>query len=144
MKITSPAFKENQPIPVRYTCDGNNINPPLIFEDLPKQAKSLTLVVDDPDAPVGIWTHWVLYDIPPNVKEIKENSSAGLEGLTSSGNHGYGGPCPPSGTHHYRFKLFALDKTLGMAGFPDRKTVEAAMTGHIILQSNLIGLYSRK
>lgn len=144
MKITSPAFGNNQPIPPRYTCDGNNMSPPLAFSDVPENAKSLVLSVDDPDAPSSTWVHWVVFNIPKEVREVKENSvPQGVQGVTSFGKPGYGGPCPPSGTHRYFFKLYALDTTLSLTDKIDKKTVEAAMQNHIITHAELIGLYSK-
>ena len=145
MKITSPAFGNNQPIPSRFTCDGDNVSPPLVFSDVPDNAKSLALIVDDPDAPLGTWVHWVVFNIPKEVREIKENSvPQGVQGLTSAGQPSYQGPCPPSGTHRYFFKLYALDATLSLQDKADKKTVEAAMQNHIVAQAELIGLYSKK
>ena len=144
MKITSLAFNNNQPIPPRYTCDGNNINPPLSFSDIPAGLKSLVLIVDDPDAPLGTWAHWVVFNIPKEVREIKENSiPQGVQGTTSFGKPGYGGPCPPSGTHRYFFKLYALDTILPFTDKADKKAVEAVMQNHILTQVELIGLYSK-
>lgn len=145
MKITSPAFSNNQPIPSKYTCNGVNINPPLIFSDVPENTKSLVLIVDDPDAPLGTWVHWVVFNIPKGTKEIKENSEPDAsQGVTSFGKPGYGGPCPPSGTHRYFFKLYALDTLLPVANRADKKTVETAMQNHITTHAELIGLYSKK
>jgi Raf kinase inhibitor-like YbhB/YbcL family protein len=145
MKITSPAFGNNQLIPSRYACDGNNTSPPLVFSDVPRTAKSFVLIIDDPDAPSGTWVHWVVFNIPASVREIKENSvPQGVQGMTSVGKPGYGGPCPPSGTHRYFFKLYALDATLSLTGAADKKTVEAAMQTHILAHAELIGLYSKK
>jgi Raf kinase inhibitor-like YbhB/YbcL family protein len=145
MKIASPAFENNQSIPPRYTCDGNNTSPPLVFSEVPGTAKSFVLIVDDPDAPSGTWVHWVIFNIPAGVREIKENSVLqGTQGITSFGKPGYGGPCPPSGTHRYFFKLYALDAMLSPTGAMDKTTVEAAMQNHILGYAELIGLYSKK
>lgn len=152
MKIKSPAFQHNQPMPAKFTCDGQNINPPLCFSDIPQDAKSLTLIVDDPDAPMGTWVHWTLWNIEPQTKEIPENSVSQeeVEGITSFGKPGYGGPCPPasqrgepSGTHHYFFKLYALDITLTLNSLADKQTLEKAMEGHIIARTELVGLYRK-
>ena len=109
MQISSPEFTNNQKIPSKFTCNGVNYNPLLIFSGVPREARSLVLIVDDPDAPVGTWVHWVVYNISPSVKEVKEKSvpQGGIEAVTSFGKPGYGGPCPPSGTHRYFFKLYA-------------------------------------
>lgn len=146
MKITSQAFEDRQKMPSRYTCNGENINPPLNFSDVPKDAKSLVLIVDDPDAPSGTFVHWLVYNIDPEFRELKENSipDNGIEGITTFGKKGYGGPCPPSGTHRYFFKLFALDKTLSIADNPDKKTISEKMKDSILAQSELIGLYSQQ
>ncbi len=147
MKITSTAFENNSPIPKKYTCDGENINPPLAFEDLPDTAKTLVLIVEDPDAPSKTWVHWILYNISPNVKFINEGSapSNAKQALTDSGEPKYSGPCPPSGTHRYFFKLYALDEKLtDMPDFTDKPIVEEAMEGHIVGSAELIGLYSKE
>lgn len=144
MKIISFAFENNAKIPSKYTCDGENVNPPLSFTDIPASAKSLVLIVDDPDAPGGIWVHWVLFNIDPKIQEVLENSlsESGIEGVTSFGKAGYGGPCPPSGTHRYFFKLYALGTILNLEN-PNKEEVEKAMQGHILDKAELIGLYSR-
>jgi len=146
MEITSPAFGNNQEIPAKYTCDGKDVNPPLSFVYVPAEAKSLVLIMDDPDAPGGTWVHWILYDISRQTKSIAEHSiPAGAEqGITIFGKIGYGGPCPPSGTHHYHFKLYALDTQLSFISAPKKADVEQAMKGHILAQDELIGLYSKK
>lgn len=145
MKITSPAFSNNQPIPSKYTCNGANINPPLQFSGIPQDTKSLVLIVDDPDAPAGTWIHWVVYNINPVISEIPENGvpQDGIQGKTTSGQTNYGGPCPPSGTHRYFFKLYALSKTLSIQGTANVETILSAMKGAIIGKSELIGLYSQ-
>lgn len=143
MKITSPEFKNNEFIPKKFTCDGQDISPALVIEDIPKEAKSLALIMDDPDAPVGLWVHWVVYDIPIIVK-VEEDSIPGKQGMNSFGRLNYGGPCPPSGTHRYFFKIYALDKQLGLAEGVDKKTLEKITEGHILAKAELIGLYKRK
>ena len=143
MRITSPAFENNQPLPARYTCDGEGINPPLLFAEAPENTKSFVLIVDDPDAPAGTWVHWVIFNIPKETREIKENSRIGSEGVNSSGSLGYEAPCPPSGTHRYFFKLYALDTMLSLLEKADKKTVDEAMQGHVIANTELIGLYSK-
>ncbi len=146
MKITSPEFNNNGEIPVKYTCDGEGINPPLEFSDVPERTKELVLIMDDPDAPTGTWLHWTLWGIDPATSQIAENSvpSKAIQGKTSSGQNNYGGPCPPSGTHRYFFKLFALDTKLKLPSYSEKQDLEQAMAGNIIEQAELIGLYSRK
>ena len=145
LKIASLAFQDNGAIPRQYTCDGQDINPPLMIENIPQGTKSLALIVDDPDAPMGIWVHWVLWNIPPNVKEIKENAvpAGAIEGMNDFRRHPYGGPCPPSGTHRYFFKVYALDTMLGISPDANKADLEKAMKGHILGQGELIGLYKR-
>ena len=145
MKIVSSAFQNNTKIPNKYTCDGENVSPPLQFIDLPEDAKSLVLVVDDPDAPAKTWVHWVVYNINPQTSEVKENSvpQNGIEGMTDFGKSGYGGACPPSGTHRYFFKLYALDSILDLPQNPTKQMVENKIQGHIIDSAKLMGLYSR-
>lgn len=145
MKISSPTFEHNQNIPSKYTCDGENINPPLKFLDIPENAQSLVLISDDPDAPMGTWVHWTIWNIDPKTTEILENSvpQGVVEGTTSFGNTGYGGPCPPSGTHRYFFKLYALDIMLDLPISTTVQALEKAVQGHILAQAELIGLYKR-
>lgn len=144
MKITSPAFGHNQPIPPKYTCDGQDLIPPLVFEEVPTGTKSLTLIMDDPDAPRGTWDHWIVFDLPADAKGIEEGKEPTAQfGQTSSGDLKYGGPCPPGGQHRYAFKLYALDTPLGLPAGSSKKQVEAAMQGHVLDQAELIGLYSR-
>lgn len=145
LKITSPAFAEKRAIPVRYTCDGQDINPPLLIDAVPNGAQSLALIVDDPDAPVGIWVHWVVWNIPPLTREITENSlpAGAAQGLNDWKRNRYGGPCPPSGTHRYYFRLYALDTTLDLAPTTAKAALERAMQGHIIARGELMGTYRR-
>lgn len=146
MKIESAAFQHNQSIPSKHTCDGQNVNPPLTFSDIPAEAKSLVLINDDPDAPAGTWVHWTVWNISPTTTQIPENSvpQGAVEGITSFRKPGYGGPCPPSGTHRYFFKLYALDRTLDLDQSATKQELEKAMEGHIVTQTELIGLYNRK
>ncbi len=146
MKILSPAFENQQNIPVKYTCDGNNINPPLEISGVPDNAKSLVLIVDDPDAPNGTWIHWTIWNINPQTELIAENSvpAGAVQGKTSAGSNNFGGPCPPSGTHRYFFKLFALDSAIDLPASVDVQDLQAAIRGHIIESAELIGLYSRR
>ena len=141
--ISSPAFEHQSKIPLQYTCDGRNINPPLTIEQIPEEAKSLVLIVDDPDAPGGMWVHWVVWNIPITLS-IKENSIPGVEGINDSRRNHYGGPCPPSGTHRYFFKVYALDEVLELPATTDKKALEQAMQPHILAFGEIIGLYERK
>ncbi len=145
MKLTSPVFENNKEIPSEYTCDGANIAPELNIEDIPENAKSLALIMDDPDAPAGTWIHWVVWNIPPDTQTIaKGTEPQGTQGTTSFGKPGYGGPCPPSGTHRYFFKLYALDTTLDLKEGSTKEALEAAMQGHIKEKAELLGLYKRQ
>ncbi len=144
MNLESPEFKNNEYIPARYTGEGEDINPPLNIENIPPQTKSLALVVDDPDAPKGVWVHWVVFDIPAATSTIKENSVPGKLGITDSGIGNYHGPYPPSGTHRYFFKLYALDTILNLKEGVSKAALERAMQGHILDNTELIGLYKRK
>jgi Raf kinase inhibitor-like YbhB/YbcL family protein len=145
MKISSPDFIHNQQMLSKLTCDDANVSPPLIFEEIPSGAKSLALIVDDPDAPMGTWLHWTVWNIDPSTTDIKESAipQGALEGTTDFGNIGYGGPCPPSGEHRYFFKLYALDTLLDLSQGAKLDELENAMEGHIIDKAELIGLYKR-
>ena len=140
LTLSSPQFEHEQSIPAKYTCQGEDVNPPLAIEGIPEGTKSLVMIMDDPDAPAGTWDHWVVWNISPT-SSISEDSVPGEEGMNSWGKSGYGGPCPPSGTHRYFFKLYALDVELELPSTADKRTVEAAMEGHVISQTILIGLY---
>jgi Raf kinase inhibitor-like YbhB/YbcL family protein len=144
MKITSSAFQEGASIPSKFSCDGANASPPLQIADVPSGAKSLVLIVDDPDAPSGLFTHWTVWNISPQTNAISEGSAPkGVQGTNDFGKSGYGGPCPPSGTHRYYFKIFALDRELDLPGGAKRSQLDAAMKGHIVAQGELMGRYSR-
>lgn len=145
MKITSPAFLDNQSIPQKYTCDGDGINPPLEFSNVPKGAKSLALTVRDPDAPMGTWTHWTVWNIDPAITSIAENfiPTGAVQGQTSSGQNIYGGPCPPSGTHHYIFTLYALSGKPSIPSYTQVDDLLKAIQPLVISQAELVGLYSR-
>jgi Raf kinase inhibitor-like YbhB/YbcL family protein len=145
LQITSPAFQNNGHIPRQYTCDGKDINPALTIAGAPQGAKSMALICDDPDAPGGGWVHWVLWNIDPNVKEIKEDTvpQGAVEGMNDFGKHSYGGPCPPLGTHRYFFKVYALDTMLNISPNSTKADMEKAMKGHILAEGRLIGLYKR-
>jgi len=145
MKITSSAFQEGANIPAKFSCDGANTSPPLQIADVPPGAKSLALIVDDPDAPGGLFTHWVVWNISPQTNGIAEGSPPkGVHGKNDFGKSGYGGPCPPSGTHRYYFKIFALDRELDLPSAAKRSQLDAAMKGHVVAQGELVGRYSRK
>lgn len=145
MKLTSPVFNNGDYIPDKYTCDGENVNPPLEISGVPENAKSLVLIIDDPDAPAGDWVHWTVWNIPPDTRNISENSVpfGVAEGLTDFGRPGYGGPCPPSGVHHYQFKLYALDILLNISASASKKDIEKAIDGCIISQTILVGIYKK-
>ena len=144
LSVSSPAFQQNGSIPPEFTCDGAGKNPALEIGGLPAGAKSLALIMDDPDAPMGTFVHWVVYNLSPQTKEIAENSKPqGDEGQNGAGKTGYIGPCPPSGTHHYHFKLYALDTMLDFPQIPDKKAVEDKMRNHIIDKAELVGLFSK-
>jgi len=142
MRLTSPEFQNNAMIPRKFTCQGEDVNPTLIIEDVPEGTKSLALIVDDPDAPMGTWVHWVVYDIPVSSR-IEENSIPGKQGRNDFGRKDYGGPCPPSGTHRYFFKIYALDTILGLEEGISKSALEKAMQGHILDKAELIGLYKK-
>jgi len=145
MKITSSAFQEGANIPSKFTCDGADTSPPLQIADIPSEAKSLALIVDDPDAPGGLFTHWMVWNIPPQTSAVGEGSAPkGVRGTNDFGKSGYGGPCPPSGTHRYYFKIFALDRELELPFGAKRGRVDGALKGHVIAQGELMGRYSGK
>lgn len=143
MKLGSTEFQHNQSIPKKFTCEGEDVNPTLIIEDLPQEAKSLALIMDDPDAPIGTWVHWVVFDIPI-INRIEENSIPGKQGINNAGHKNYHGPCPPSGTHRYFFKIYALDTLLNLKEGISKGALEKAMQDHILAKTELIGLYKRK
>jgi hypothetical protein len=145
VKIISSEFKNNEKIPSNYTCEGEDVNPPLEFVDVPEDAKSLALIVDDPDAPGKTWVHWVVFNIPPETEEIDEDTvpDDAILGRTDFGNKSYGGPCPPSGTHRYFFKLYALDAMLDLDSGASKQEVLDAMNGRIIEKAELVGIFAR-
>jgi Raf kinase inhibitor-like YbhB/YbcL family protein len=145
-KIISPAFEQNGQIPAKYTCDGDDVNPPLRVENVPPSAKSLALIVDDPDAPGRTWVHWVIWNISHSTGEIEEDSvpKGAAQGINDFRKNSYGGPCPPSGTHRYFFKLYAIDTVLQLGTGSTKSDLEVAMRGHIAGQAELVGLYRRK
>jgi hypothetical protein len=146
-KITSPAFAHQESVPVQYTCDGDDISPPLQWTEPPANTQSFALIMDDPDAPVGTWDHWILFNIPAGVRELPAAAAppaGSVEGNNSWRHTGYGGPCPPGGKHHYFFKLYALDTILNLAAGANKDDVLAAMAGHILAQTELMGTYTRQ
>jgi len=144
LKLSSPAFENNKPIPAKFTCKGENISPELAISGIPNGAKSLALIVDDPDAPMGTWVHWVAWNIAPTQKIDEGSVPAGSsQGITDFGKPGYGGPCPPSGTHRYFFKLYALDSVLNLPPTSKKSDLESAMRGHILEKAELVGLFSK-
>jgi len=143
LAIKSPVFEPNSQIPKKHSCDGQNTNPPLIIEGTPKESKSMALVVDDPDASCGTFDHWVVWNIPSSTTRIAENSVPGTEGLNGARQVGFMGPCPPSGTHRYFFKVYALDVELNLGVKSTKRELEKAMQNHVIAKGELIGLYHR-
>lgn len=145
MEMTSPVFRDGEAIPSRFTCDGADTNPPLAFYGFPDEARSLVLIMDDPDAPGGTWTHWTLWNIPPAMKEIAEDSvpRGASEGMTDSGRSGWGGPCPPDREHRYFFRLFALDVSLDLRQGASVGALRSAMEGHVLAEASLMGRYER-
>ncbi len=151
IKVSSPAFQEGGMIPERYTCDGDDISPPLNWEAVPEGTKSMALIVDDPDAPGGTFVHWVLYDLPADLDGLPENLPpgkgfpiGGAEGINSTNKTGYEGPCPPRGTHRYFFKVYALDEKLNLPAGETKDRLLEAMEGHILGQGRLMGRYKRQ
>jgi Raf kinase inhibitor-like YbhB/YbcL family protein len=145
MTITSPAFRQGGDIPAKFTCEGGDTSPPLQITGIPSDAKSLVLIADDPDAPSGVFTHWLVWNIPPQTNSVAEGSAPkGVHGKNDFGKSGYGGPCPPTGAHRYYFRVFALDRELALPSGAKRSQLEAAMKGHVIAQGELMGRYARK
>lgn len=153
MRIESPAFRDGGDIPVKYTCDGEDSSPPLRISDIPQGARSLVLIVEDPDAPGGTFIHWVLYNIPPGLTEIPENvpkrpevPGVGIQGINDFGRYGYGGPCPPRthGPHRYFFRLYALDTVLNLKPGATAGEVRRAMGGHVLAEASTMGRYRRR
>ena len=151
VKLSSSAFKEGELIPVKYTCDGENISPPLAWTWYPKRTQSFALIADDPDAPMGTWVHWVIYNIPAHINSLEENIAKTdtlgqgiMQGITDFRKPGYGGPCPPGGTHHYYFKIYALDIMPDVEPGLTKAELLKIMKGHIIAKGQLVGKYKRK
>ena len=150
LDIKSSAFGEGEFIPIKYTCDGEDVSPPLSWAQLPKETKSIVLICDDPDAPMGTWVHWVLFGLSPDTLELPEGVSHEKEvlggakhGLNSFRKYGYGGPCPPGGTHRYFFKLYAVDTQVDLNAGATKNEVLDAIKGHILAEGQLMGRYSR-
>lgn len=149
-ELMSNVIKEDQLIPSKYTCDGMNISPPISWRGTPKGTKTWALILDDPDAPAKTWVHWVIYNINASLTQLPEHlpttdtlSNGALQGINDFGHYGYGGPCPPSGTHHYRFTLYALDTRLNLKVGASKAQLLEAMKGHILAETRLIALYKR-
>lgn len=144
LSIKSPSFSQQGLIPQQYTCDGENISPPLEWDNVPDKTQSYALIVDDPDAPAGLWVHWLLFNIPLDLKHLEEGATlpaGAISGQNSWGQIGYRGPCPPSGTHRYRFKLYALDTQINLDASATKVDLDNAMMNHVIEQAELIGLF---
>jgi len=148
--VKSDSFSDGGMIPAKYTCDGANISPQLSWDNAPKDTKSFVLICEDPDAPMGTFTHWILYDIPADVHELPENlpkdkilPNGAKQGITDFKKVGYGGPCPPSGTHRYYFKLYSLDTLLNLEPGLKKEDILKAMNGHILAQGQIMGKYTR-
>ena len=151
IKITSSAFEDGGLIPAKYSCDGADISPPLQWDAVPEGTKSVALICDDPDAPMGTFVHWVIFGLPAETKELAENipsdetlPNGAKQGTSDFGRIGYGGPCPPSGTHRYFFKIYALDTEIDLAAGASKRELLKAMEGHILGQGQLIGKYKRQ
>lgn len=150
MHITSPAFSQNTSIPASYTCDGADSIPPLEWAEVPEEAKSLALLVDDPDSPRGSWVHWIVWNIPPGTRAVSEGAlPAGISGTNDFGRTGWGGPCPHTGSHRYVFTLWALDTVVDLSpeeknGQETKRALREAINGHILAEAQLIGIYERK
>jgi len=151
LSLSSPAFQEGEDIPITYTCDGQDISPPLTWGEPPPETQSFTVIMDDPDAPSGVFTHWLLFNLPVDSRELSEAiptlnelANGALQGQNGFGTIGYGGPCPPAGHgHHYRFTIYALDRALDLVAGASRKQVIDAITGHILAWGQLTGMYQR-
>jgi Raf kinase inhibitor-like YbhB/YbcL family protein len=146
ISITSPSFQDRGDIPAKFTCTGTNVSPELQISSVPNEAKSLVLIVDDPDAPRGLFTHWIVWNIDPKTTRVAENNAPtdGVQGTNDFGKRNYGGPCPPSGTHRYFFKIFALNTKLELKPSARRAELDAAMRGHILAQGELMARHSHK
>jgi len=150
IKMTSPAFEEGGMIPEKYTCDGMDVSPPLAWTSVPEGTETLVLICDDPDAPMGIWVHWILFNLPAAINELPENilperelENGAKQGMNDFRKIGYGGPCPPGGTHRYFFKLYALDTEIDLEVGATKSVLLKAMEGHVLAEGQLMGRYSR-
>jgi Raf kinase inhibitor-like YbhB/YbcL family protein len=150
LQVMSTAFADDQQIPTKYTCDGSNMSPPLKWTGVPAEATALALIVDDPDAPSGLFTHWLVYDIPAQTTELPEGvpprpamDGEGRQGVNDFGALGYGGPCPPNGSHRYVFTVYALDAPLGLPPGATKREVRDALGAHIVAEGSLTGRYVR-
>jgi len=150
IEVKSTAFQGGGMIPKQYTCDGADVSPPLSWTSVPEGTKTIALICDDPDAPMGTWVHWVLFNLPADVKELPENvptqmtlETGGVQGTNDFGNIGYGGPCPPGGTHRYYFKLYALDTQINLQAGATKRDLLKAMEGHTLAEGQLMGKYRR-
>ena len=150
MKITSSAFSQGEPIPPIYTCKGKDISPPLLWTEVPEGTESFVLIFDDPDAPMGTWVHWVYYNIPGSMRKLPEGfdknvnpAPGGVQGITSFGRPGYGGPCPPRGIHRYFFKLYALNAAISPVSNAGKAEVLRAMKGHVLAEAELMGTFRK-
>ena len=150
IKITSSAFEDGGLIPAKYTCDGADVSPPLQWNKVPEGTKSIALICDDPDAPMGTWVHWVIFGLPADIRELAEDvppdktlPNGARQGTSDFGRIGYGGPCPPSGTHRYFFKIYALDRELDLPAGARKRDLLKAVEGHILGQGELVGKYKR-
>jgi Raf kinase inhibitor-like YbhB/YbcL family protein len=141
MRLTSPAFEDQAKIPAEYTCDGEDVSPPLVITDIPQGTETLALIVEDPDSPGGTWDHWVVFDIPPTDQIPRGATGLGTDGVNTFGATGYGGPCPPSGSHRYLHRVFALDIGLGLTEGATKTEVLEAMKGHVVAEAGLVGIY---
>lgn len=144
-QLTSPAFTNGEKIPALYTCDGEDRIPDLVWSDAPQNTQSFALIMDDPDAPMGTWVHWVIYNLPSGTTKITNGAlpEGAMEGMNSWDKTAYGGPCPPSGTHRYIFHLYALDTMLDLLTSGTKEELEQAMQNHVLAQTELIGVYQR-
>jgi len=146
LKIFSPSFENGEEIPIKFTCKGENINPELIIKNIPEKTQELVLIMDDPDAPKGTFTHWIIWNINPKANKIEENSTPieAVVGISSANENKYHGPCPPSGTHRYFFKIFALNSKINLDFNTNKDKLEKTIKNYIIEQAELIGLFSHK
>jgi len=142
LTVTSPDFQEGKMIPEKFTCEGDNTNPAFGIDNIPKETVSMAIIMDDPDAHNGGFDHWVQFNILPGAS-ITKNTSLGIKGANGKGTNGYTGPCPPTGEHHYHFKIYALDKMLNLKEVATKKAVLSAMQGHVLASGEIVGLYSK-